>query len=52
MSAPATLDSLLLEAYRLFSQRDFAAAKQQLEQALALAPEHGASLRRHAFVDV
>lgn len=51
MSAPATLDSLLLEAHRLFSQHDFAAAKQQLEQALTLAPEHGASLHYLGLVE-
>ena len=51
MSAPATLDSLLLEAHRLFSQGDFAAAKKQLEYALTLAPEHGPSLHYLGLVE-
>jgi predicted negative regulator of RcsB-dependent stress response len=51
MSVSATLDGLLLEAHRLFSQRDFSTAKQQIEHALMLAPEHAPSLNYLGLIE-
>ncbi len=51
MSVPPTLEGLLLEAHRLFSQRHFSAAKQQIEHALTLAPAHAASLHYLGLIE-